>query len=105
MNLLLSPIGRLRLLSILEGVSLLLLVFVGMPLKYGFNQPEFNSVMGMIHGSLFVLFIFSALHVSVEEDWKFLKTTWKVLVACLIPFGTFYIDAKILKPIYRDIER
>jgi hypothetical protein len=26
-------------------------------------------------------------------------STWKVLLACVIPFGTFYIDTRILSKI------
>ncbi|WP_312076738.1 DUF3817 domain-containing protein [Chryseobacterium sp.] len=52
--------------------------------------------MGPIHGSLFLLFLFNTLSVGVEQNWKFKYTTLKVLLACIIPFGTFYIDRKIL---------
>nr|WP_294859798.1 DUF3817 domain-containing protein [uncultured Fluviicola sp.] len=91
-----KKVGRLRLIGFLEGISLLLLLFVAMPLKYGFHLPEFSKVMGTIHGALFLLFIFNTLSVGVEQQWKFKTTTWKVLLACVVPFGTFYIDRKIL---------
>jgi integral membrane protein len=94
-----SKVGRLRLIGFLEGISLLLLLFVAMPLKYGFQLPEFSKVMGTLHGVLFLLFIFNTLSVGVERAWKFKTTTWKVLLACIIPFGTFYIDQKILSRI------
>lgn len=94
-----TRIGRLRIIAILEGISLLLLVFVAVPLKYGFNNPSMVKMMGPIHGSLFLLFLFNALSVGVEQNWKFKETTWKVLLACMIPFGTFYIDRKILSKI------
>lgn len=57
------------------------------------------KMVGPIHGSLFLLFLFNALSVGVEQNWKFKETTWKVLLACMIPFGTFYIDRKILSKI------
>lgn len=98
-----TSIGRLRLVSFLEGLSLILLVFVAMPLKYGMGQPWLVSVLGAIHGGLFVLFIVSTVQVWIEQRWKLMETTWKVLLACIIPFGTFYIDRKILKPIYDEI--
>lgn len=44
-----------------------------------------------------LLFIFNALSTGVEQKWSFRETTWKVLLACIIPFGTFYIDYKILR--------
>lgn len=91
-----TKIGRLRIISILEGISLLLLVFLAVPLKYIFGYPVGTKVMGMLHGTLFLLFLFNTLSVGVEQQWTFRKTTWKVLLACVIPFGTFYIDRKIL---------
>jgi integral membrane protein len=97
MQYLLTPIGRLRLLAFLEGISLLVLVFVAVPLKYGFQQPALAKALGPIHGALFLLFAFSALRTGVEHGWKFKETTWKVILACFIPFGTFYIDYKILR--------
>lgn len=92
-----SKVGRLRLIGFLEGISLITLLFIALPLKYGFGIPEFSKVIGTIHGVLFLLFIFNTLSVGVEYQWKFKETTWKVLLACIIPLGTFYIDRKILR--------
>lgn len=95
-NLFKSKIGRLRILAILEGLSLLTLIFVAVPVKYWLGNPAFVKMMGPIHGTLFLLFLFNTLSVGVEQQWKFKETTWKVILACFIPFGTFYIDWKIL---------
>lgn len=94
-----TNIGRLRILGFLEGISLLVLVCIAVPLKYGANNPSLTKIIGPIHGALFLLFIFNALGVGVEQKWKFSTTTWKVLLACMVPFGTFYIDKKILSSI------
>jgi len=92
-----TQIGRLRLVGFLEGISLLVLIFVAVPLKHYFNNPMLVKNLGPVHGALFLLFIFLTISVGVEEKWKFKDTTWKVLLACIIPFGTFYIDRHILK--------
>ena len=99
-----TTIGRLRLSAFLEGISLLVLVFVGVPLKYYFDNPSLVKSIGPIHGALFLLFVFNALRVGIEQQWRFMETTWKVLVACFIPFGTFYIDYKILRTLKTDEE-
>lgn len=96
-RLLTTRLGWLRIVSYLEGISLLILLFVAVPMKHFYNDPSWVKTLGPIHGSLFLLFIFNTLSVGVEERWKFKDTTWKVLIACIIPFGTFYIDQKILK--------
>lgn len=92
-----TSIGRLRLIGFLEGLSLLILVFIAVPMKYYGNNPSLVKSVGPVHGVLFLLFVFLALQVSVEYKWKLFQTTWKVMLASLIPFGTFYVDNKILK--------
>jgi len=92
-----SHIGRFRLLALLEGTSLLFLIFIAMPLKYMFDIPEGSQFVGPIHGVLFLLFIVYAIVLHFDLNWKFFRTTWKVLVSSFIPFGTFYTDHKILK--------
>ncbi len=99
LTLLKTNIGRLRILAFLEGVSLLVLVFITVPLKYFFHNPVGSKIIGPIHGALFILFIFNTLSVGIQQNWKFKTTTWKVILACFIPFGTFYIDKKILSKI------
>lgn len=94
-----TKIGRLRLVGLLEGVSLLLLVGIAVPVKHLYGDPYLVQSIGPVHGILFLLFVFNALSVGVEQQWKFRDTTWKVLLACIIPFGTFYIDRKILSKI------
>lgn len=94
-----TTIGSLRLLAFLEGLTLLILVFAAVPLKYLYDDPRLSQGLGPVHGVFFILFVLNALKVGVEQKWKFMETTWKVLLACFIPFGTFYIDYKILKRI------
>jgi integral membrane protein len=97
-NLFGSSIGFLRFIAFFEGLSLIILLFLGMPMKYIFGQDFIVKYVGMAHGFLFMAFVLLALLVHVLHEWKFSKTTWKVLLSSMVPFGTFYIDAKILKP-------
>ena len=92
-----TPIGLLRLLGILEGTSLILLMCVAVPLKRLAQWSEGVAVIGPIHGVLFLLFVLTTLYVYIEQKWSFTNRTWKVLLACIIPFGTFYVDRTILK--------
>lgn len=91
--------GRLRIIGFLEGISLLALIFIAVPLKHFADDPAMVKTLGPIHGALFLLFVFNTLSVGITQHWKFNETTWKVLLACLIPFGTFYVDSKILSRI------
>ncbi|WP_411822782.1 DUF3817 domain-containing protein [Leptospira sp. 'Mane'] len=91
-----TNLGRLRLIGFAEGISLLLLVGIAVPLKHIYGNPSLVKIIGPVHGILFLLFVLNSLSVGVEQEWKFKTTTWKVLIACMIPFGTFYIDKTIL---------
>jgi integral membrane protein len=92
-----SRIGRLRLIGFLEGLSLLVLLFIAVPMKHIYRNPTLSTFLGPIHGAIFLLFMLNTMSVGIEQNWKFKTTTWKILVACFIPFGTFYIDQKIFK--------
>jgi integral membrane protein len=98
-QLLRSKLGWLRLVGLLEGISLLVLIFIAVPAKYLYGNPALVKALGPVHGLLFLWFVINTLSVGVEYRWRFKTTTWKVLVACMVPFGTFYIDRKILSKI------
>jgi integral membrane protein len=103
LHLLKTKIGRLRLIGYLEGISLLVLVFVAVPMKYGFANPSLTKLMGPTHGAIFLLFLINALSLGVELNWKFRRTTLPLLLSCFVPFGTFYVDRKILSKINQNV--
>jgi integral membrane protein len=90
-----SAIGRLRVIAFLEGCSLLLLVFVAMPIKYMLNIPEATQAIGLIHGILFIGFVVATLVISILHKWTFGRICM-VMASSVLPFGTFYVDRKIL---------
>ena len=96
-QLLKTKIGRLRIIGFLEGLSLLILVFIAVPVKYLLDNPSLIQLLGPVHGAIFLLFLLNTLSVGVEQHWRFKTITWKIIAACFIPFGTFYIDYKIFK--------
>jgi integral membrane protein len=91
-----TQIGRLRLLAFVEGVSFLVILFITMPLKYYFDTPQPNKVFGMVHGLLFVLYVFWVIQVKIEQDWTF-KKMGLALLASIIPFGTFWADLRLFR--------
>lgn len=95
LTLLKTNIGRLRILGFLEGISLLFLIFICMPVKYALDNPVWVEVVGPIHGALFVLYVVLTLSSSAQYKWKFGQTI-ALIVASFIPFGTFYTDKKYL---------
>lgn len=88
-----------KVIAILEGISFLAILFVTMPLKYFFEMPYPNHVVGMAHGFLFLIYIVLAFLVKAELKWN-LKTLLIVLACSIIPFGTFWMERKYLKNQY-----
>jgi integral membrane protein len=90
-----SSLGILRITGILEGFSWLALLTT-MTLKYGFEMPEPNVLVGKIHGFLFIGYVFMVFIVALDKKWGIKTAIW-CLVASFLPFGTFVADNKILK--------
>lgn len=91
-----TPISRLRTIGIYEGISALILFGIAMPLKYLADMPEAVKYVGWAHGILFILYIVALLQVTLVHRWSVLKVAAGVL-ASLVPFGPFVLDAKLLK--------
>jgi integral membrane protein len=92
----LNVMKNLRIISILEGSSLLLLLLIAVPLKRLMGLPEAVSIIGPIHGGLFILF--NIVLIIAVLKWN-LKVKHAIIgfVASLIPFGSYLFKAKILK--------
>ena len=85
----------LRWAALFEGTSLLLLLFVAMPLKYYAGIPEAVQIIGPIHGFLFLAFIALLFLHAAKRELGLVKTLVGFF-ASLIPFGTFIFKAKAL---------
>lgn len=85
---------RFRSVSVAEGISFLLLLFVAMPLKYVMDIPLAVTYVGWVHGLLFVLYIYVTFPTARSLDWNFSKTFF-ALIAALLPFGPFVFDKNL----------
>ena len=93
-----SELKKFLLINKIEGYSFLVLLFLAMPLKYIMGYPVATKIAGMIHGILFIIFIYQLLEAKGEEGFGKKETLW-YLILSLVPFGSFYTD-KILKRKY-----
>ena len=84
-----------RIVAFLEGISYILLMSIGLYYKYLLNNESYVKLLGMPHGILFVVYIVFVFLLRKDENWN-AKDFRIILLASLIPFGTFYIDRKYL---------
>jgi integral membrane protein len=89
-----TPIGRLRVIGLIEGLSFLFLLGIAMPLKYFGDIPQVVTVIGMVHGLLFMLYLVAVAHAAIVVRWSAVWTIGAV-IASVIPFGNFVLDKRL----------
>lgn len=87
---------EMRTVGIWEGISFLLLLFVAMPLKYYAGFPKAVSVVGMIHGVLVIVFLYTIVN-SIQSSDLSIKKGVIAFLASLLPFGTFFLDKLVFE--------
>ncbi|HEX3786994.1 MAG TPA: DUF3817 domain-containing protein [Pseudonocardiaceae bacterium] len=88
-----TPVGRLRVFSVLEAISFLFLLGVAVPMQIAGNRVLVMPA-GMTHGILFVLYVLTALDVRSRLSWPN-PVVLKVLVAAVIPFAPFIVERRL----------
>ena len=89
-----TPLGRFRLVSLLEGVSYVVLLGVAMPMKYLAGDTAAVPLVGRIHGGLFVLFVIALLLAASAERWP-RRSQGIAMIAALLPLGAFWLERAI----------
>ena len=77
----------------LEGFSFLILMGYAMPLKYIAGDPEMVSLMGSLHGGLFVAYI-ALLFLGVGKHWTFTALIHGFITA-VVPAGPFLFEGML----------
>ncbi|MEA3384475.1 MAG: DUF3817 domain-containing protein [Campylobacterota bacterium] len=89
-----TALGKFKVVATVEGISFLVLLFIAMPLKYMFGYPIATKIVGMIHGGLFIWYIYALYEAHRETNWGFKFSVW-AFIASLIPFATFYLKKQL----------
>ncbi len=90
-----STLKQFQKIAILEGLSFLILLCIGMPLKYILRISLPLKIIGWAHGVLFIVYCIILLMLLLKK-WPF-KYCALAFVASLVPFGTFILDKKLLQ--------
>jgi integral membrane protein len=87
-----TPVGRFRIVAFWEGISYLLLLFVAMPLKYGFGADMAVRIVGMGHG---VLFLAYCLTLALAARRLGARLSLVAFMVSLVPAGTFWLERRL----------
>jgi integral membrane protein len=77
--------------ALAEGSSFLVLLFVAMPMKYVMGMPKVVTVVGAIHGILFLAYVAQLANLRTTLQWDN-KFSFYAFLASLLPFGPFIFD-------------
>jgi len=89
-----SHIRAFRMTALAEGSSFLLLLFVAMPMKYLMGMPRVVTVVGAIHGILFLAYVTQLAKLRTTHQWDN-KFSFYAFLASLLPFGPFLFDKQL----------
>ena len=89
-----AALTRYRVIAWIVGVVLILLVVVGMPMKYLFDDPVVVETIGPAHGFLYMAYLVAAFDLSRRAGWP-LKRMVLVMLAGTVPFVSFYAERRV----------
>lgn len=87
---------RLRMMSLVEGMSTLLLFGVAMPLKYFAGMPRAVTIVGSLHGVLFILLV-AMFIIGRDRIPLTSRLTAAGILGAIIPFGPFVVDRHLAR--------
>jgi integral membrane protein len=96
-------LNYLRFLGIIEGLSLIFLLFIAMPVRMMTHDASIVQSTGAIHGLLFLMFVYTLIDSASTGKWG-RKTLFMGLTMSCLPFGTFWFDKKVLRNVFQCLE-
>ena len=86
-----KALTRYRVMAYVVGVLLIVLVCVGMPLKYVWGDDSLVTVAGIAHGWLYMLLIITAIDLGRRARWSWTRLLL-IALAGTVPFVTFVAE-------------
>jgi integral membrane protein len=94
---------RYRIIAWIVGTGLLVLVLVGMPLKYAAGNETVVAIVGPVHGFLFMIYLVLTFDLARRLHWAFPRMIL-VMAAGTIPFLSFWTERKVTRDWARSEE-
>ena len=85
---------RYRIIAWIVGVVLIVLVLIGMPLKYIGDNDAVVAAVGPAHGFLFIVYLVATFDLGRRAQWP-LSRMLLVMLAGTIPFLSFWAERKV----------
>jgi integral membrane protein len=86
-----ASMRRYRVMAYIVGVALIILVLVGVPLQYAAGESIVVTVVGPIHGILYIIYLLSALDLARRARFS-IPQMIAMVCAGLVPFLAFVVE-------------
>ncbi|WP_246081720.1 DUF3817 domain-containing protein [Nocardioides litoris] len=104
-----TPLAAYRVMATIVGVLLVVLILVGVPLKYlagdGTDPQQLGewitSYLGVAHGWLYMIFLFAAFWLSRRADWD-IPFTAVTLLCGTVPLLSFWAEHRATARVRRE---
>jgi integral membrane protein len=91
-----KEIAFLRVVSLLDAISYLVLLGVAVPMKHLWDQPKAVQITGPIHGGLVILLGLALLLAMRRANWS-LWPPFLIFLAAMFPLAPFFADSWLKK--------
>jgi integral membrane protein len=90
-----SALKPFRVLAYVVGCMLLVLC-IGMVLRYGFGEASMSKVVAPIHGGLYMLYLVAVMNLGIKARWQ-----WPYMIGVMlggtIPFLSFLVERRVTR--------
>jgi integral membrane protein len=94
-----AALTRYRVIAYVVGVVLILLVVIGMPMKYVADEPLVVETVGPAHGFLYMVYLVAVFDLGRRGRWP-LDRMVLVMLAGTIPFVSFYAERVVSRRVH-----
>ncbi|MGE8517028.1 MAG: DUF3817 domain-containing protein [Alcaligenes nematophilus] len=84
-----QQLRRLEIFSIIEAITLVLLVCLAVPLKHLYGWPLGSKILGPVHGIAFLAYIWTVVQTVSGGGWE-RRETVRLIVVAFLPFAGFF---------------
>ena len=94
---------RYRVMAYIVGTGLIILVFIGVPLRYGVGFVWVEKIVGALHGFLYIVYLTAALDLARRARFTLLQML-AMIGAGLLPFLAFFIERRVSARVEAEIQ-
>jgi integral membrane protein len=87
--------------AILVGVGLLVLV-LGMVLRYGYDKPGLSHFWAQKHGFLYMIYVFATANLGFKMRWSPGRMV-AVMLAGVVPFLSFWAERTVSRQVEDEL--